>query len=153
MPGQLPCCGCGFDAISRDRVSLLTNVTVWPTATVTLALTDLLSHQAPVEQATIRNSVLVRYGDRHWTLVEDSASISLYGPKATSITVGSTDGLEQAQAVAVRRIMKARCALHHMDRVDVEFGRGARLRLVLSEREHADAGNEYDRRILGADCR
>src|SRR5215471_9642537 len=35
MPGQLPCCGCGFDAISCDRVSLLMNVTVCPTATVT----------------------------------------------------------------------------------------------------------------------
>src|SRR5262245_10925281 len=34
-PGQLPCCGCGFDEISRDRLSLLMKVTVWPTATVT----------------------------------------------------------------------------------------------------------------------
>src|SRR3954467_14058563 len=42
MLGQLPCCGCGFDAISCDLLSLLMNVTVWPTAIVTLlALTPL----------------------------------------------------------------------------------------------------------------
>src|SRR5438128_5792136 len=36
MLGQLPCCGWGFDAISCERESLLTNVTVWPTAMVTV---------------------------------------------------------------------------------------------------------------------
>ena len=30
MPGQVPCVGCGSDAISWGRVSLLTNVTLWP---------------------------------------------------------------------------------------------------------------------------
>jgi hypothetical protein len=31
-----PCCGCGSDAISCDRLSLLMNVTVWPMAIVTV---------------------------------------------------------------------------------------------------------------------
>ncbi|HYT66878.1 MAG TPA: serine/threonine-protein kinase [Vicinamibacterales bacterium] len=35
IDGQLPCWGCGSDAISCDRVSLFTIVTDWPTATVT----------------------------------------------------------------------------------------------------------------------
>src|SRR5690242_18538909 len=37
MLGQLPCWGCGFEAISCDLLSLLTKVTVWPTATDTVA--------------------------------------------------------------------------------------------------------------------
>jgi hypothetical protein len=36
MDGHEPCCGCGSDAISCERLSLLTNVTAWPTATVTV---------------------------------------------------------------------------------------------------------------------
>src|SRR5438445_10050559 len=35
IDGQLPCSGCGSDAISCERLSLLMNVTVWPTATTT----------------------------------------------------------------------------------------------------------------------
>src|SRR4051812_26876951 len=35
IDGQLPCCGCGSDAISCARESLFTNVTAWPTGTVT----------------------------------------------------------------------------------------------------------------------
>src|SRR6476646_7478376 len=31
MPGQVPCGGGGSDAISWGRVSLFTNVTLWPT--------------------------------------------------------------------------------------------------------------------------
>ena len=47
MPGHEPCCGCGSDEISCARVSLFTNVTVWPTAIVTLpALTLVLASSA-----------------------------------------------------------------------------------------------------------
>ena len=35
MPGHEPCCGCGSDAISCERLSELTKVTLWPREIVT----------------------------------------------------------------------------------------------------------------------
>ncbi len=41
-------------------------------------------------------------------------------------------------------------AAHHVDRVDVELAGHARGLLVLAEREHADAGDQHDRRVGAA---
>lgn len=63
---------------------------------VEIELTDCLDHTPETDASLVRNSILVRYGERFWTLVEDSASIAAHGRKSASITAGSTDGLAQA---------------------------------------------------------
>ena len=63
MPGQVPCVGCGSDAISCGRVSLLTKVTLCPTVIETcegltpLAVMVTVAPLGPVEPVDARDDL------------------------------------------------------------------------------------------------